>query len=347
MAGLDNDNGDPYAFTPSAGASVANAPSADINVAPGFTPDYDALLGNSPVLAAAKSASVSNQQAADAARRASVRSKYVQYGGDIPTGWTDKYGDLDQATQDAAQGNQFSTIANLRRNYEQSVESFKRGLAARGMLQSGELNYGQDQLDRGLGQQRYDAGNSFLNAVGGDYGTYAGVLGQNARDLASAVGTAEGNVLANPANRPVAPTKAHYDTSLSAKYGKPVYTDDWGTVYDQFGNVLQAGTPPPPPPPPPSGGGAGGDQGGTPTDTTGNALDAAASQVASTYDYTLPGQLGPVAYRPGAPAQPPPSALAPTRSLQSVRTVQYDPNAPYYGAPPVSGYSARSKANVH
>src|SRR4051794_35084188 len=83
----------PAAYAPSAGAAP---PSADITVAPGYTPDYGSLLQGDPSLAAAKSAADANQQSADATRRAAVRSAYTQYGGSLPSGWSDKYGDIDQ-----------------------------------------------------------------------------------------------------------------------------------------------------------------------------------------------------------------------------------------------------------
>src|SRR5207253_2013004 len=49
-----------------------------------------------------------------------------------------------------------------------------------------------------------------------------------------------------------APTTANYDSASSAKFGKPVYSDAWGTLYDQYGNVLVQGTPPPAPAPAPA-----------------------------------------------------------------------------------------------
>lgn len=347
MSSFDYGDANPYGdqtqqqqFTPSVGASSVSDP-AQIQVAPGYTPDYSSLLQSSPVLSAAKSAADANQQSADAARRSAVQGSYVQYGGDLPAGWTDKYGDIDQATQDAAKNNQFSTIANLQQNYAKSVDQFKKALAARGMLQSGELNYGQNQLDQGLGQQRYDAGNAFLRDVGGDYSTYAGVLGQNARDLASAVGSAQTSLASNPTYAAIPPTVAHYDSTLSAQYGKAVYSDEWGTLYDQLGNVLKAGTPPPPPPPPPA-----------PTST------------APADDFGASNLTGPAindnGYTPAtydAISQPVTDtnnvATAPVSSGATYGTIQQAADTfansfpTYTPTAPVSGYSQKSKANLH
>jgi hypothetical protein len=156
----------------------------------------------------------------------------------MPSGWADTYGDIDQATKDAAAGNQFSTNATIQNNYQQSVEQFKRALAARGMLQSGDLNYGQDQLNRGEGQQQYDAGNAYMGQYNQALNNYTGVLGQNAQNLGAAVSTAEGNVQSNPAYQPVAPITATYDPSNSAALGTAVYAAPDGTLYDASGNPL-------------------------------------------------------------------------------------------------------------
>jgi hypothetical protein len=125
------------------------------------------------------------------------------YGGDMPAGFADQFGDIDEATRTAAASNQNSTLARLKTGYGTSREQFMRQLAARGGLQSSELNYGEDQLQRGFEQQQYDAGNQFLNDANGAYGDYLGVVNGNAQSLASAIGSAEGNVYANPAYRPV------------------------------------------------------------------------------------------------------------------------------------------------
>jgi hypothetical protein len=109
------------------------------------------------------------------------------------------------------------------------------------MLQSGDLNYGQDQLDRGEGQAQYDASNAYLSQYNQALNSYAGVLGQNAQNLGSAIQGAESNVEANPAFQPVAPTTATYDAGKTAQYGTAIYVAPDGTLYDSSGNVY---TPP-------------------------------------------------------------------------------------------------------
>jgi hypothetical protein len=201
----------------------------------GYTPDYGGLLGNDPGYLAAQAAARQAQAQAAAQRKQSLQQALIQYGG-LPDGFNDQYGDFDQATLDAAKQNQYSTLATLARNYAQSGEQFKRSLAARGALQSGDLNYGQDQLDQAYGQQRYDAANAFGSQANQALAQYMGVLQGNAQSLAGAIQGAESNVSSNPAYQPVAPTTANYDASSSAAYGQPIYSDGNGNLFDMNGN---------------------------------------------------------------------------------------------------------------
>lgn len=200
----------------------------------GYTPDYLSLIQNDPALIGARNNAASAETTAGAARRAAIRSALIRFG-KLPAGFADQYGDVDQGTVEAAQANPFSTIAQLARDYSQNSERFKRSLAARGMLQSGDLNYGEDQLSNDYGRQQYDAANQFTGEVSGDVGTYTGVLGQNARDITNATGTAESNVYSNPAYRPVEAQYADYDPFSSTRFGKAVYKGSDGSLYDENG----------------------------------------------------------------------------------------------------------------
>lgn len=215
-------------------AAPPAAPAGQVQTTAGYTPDYNALLTSDPQYLAAQAAATKSGADASAARRAALRQAVVRYGG-MPAGFTDQYGDLDAGTLDLAKGNQQSVLANLATNYAQSEEQFKRGLAARGALQSGDLNYGEDQLSRGLAQQQYDAANQVGDQATGVMNQYTGVLNQNAQNMVGAIGSAESNVLANPAYKPSAATHADYSASASAQYGQPIYDDGSGNLYDSNG----------------------------------------------------------------------------------------------------------------
>jgi hypothetical protein len=201
----------------------------------GYTPNYQSLIENDPAYLAAKNAAAGAATTAAGRRTAALRSAFIRYGG-VPSGFNDTYGDIDQTTRDAASGNQNSVLAQLAYNYKQSGEQFKRQLSARGMLQSGELGYGQDQLNRGYSQNQYEAGNSFLDEAGRDVTDYTGVLGQNAKDLSGAIGQAESNVYSNPAYRPIEASYANYDPEMSSAFAMPIYKSDDGSWYRSDGN---------------------------------------------------------------------------------------------------------------
>jgi hypothetical protein len=230
---------------PSAGQTpyVPPTPGPDqITTSAGFTPDYTGAIQSDPSYAAAQTGVQKSNADAAAQRAAALKAAVIQYGG-LPDGVQDAYGDIDQATLDAAKGNQYSTLAALARNHQQSVEQFRRALAARGALQSGDLSYGQDQLDTGYGQGQYDAANQFGGAASGVLNQYGQVVDQNMQSLASAIAQAQQNAYADPMNRPVAANTAARDASKSALYGTDIYVAPDGTMYTRDGSVY---TPPPP-----------------------------------------------------------------------------------------------------
>lgn len=224
----------PKRFSPAAPSNT------HLTIRQGYTPDYLSLIQNDPTLIGARNAAARAESTAAGARRAAIRSALIRFG-KLPAGFADQYGDVDQGTVEAAQANPFSTITQLARDYAQNTEHFKRSLAARGMLQSGDLAYGQDQLTNAYGQQQYGAANQFTGEVGSDVGAYTGVLGQNARDITSATGQAEQNVYSNPAYRPVEAMYADYDPASSTRFGQVVYKGSDGSFYDENGAVF---TPP-------------------------------------------------------------------------------------------------------
>lgn len=233
----------PGPYTPGASAPAPTPPTSgpdNINVGgtPAYTPDYGAAIQSDPGYASAQSAAQQAQATAQAQRQAALRAQVIQYGG-LPDGFKDPYGDIDQATLDAAKGNQYSTLSGIKRNYDQSVSQFQRALAARGALQSGDLNYGQNQLDMGYGQNQYDAGNAFGNAGQGILNSYSGVLGSNAQNLAQAIQAASANAYNDPANRPqdaTAGTQANRNASMSSQYGIDIYDDGSGNYYTRDGS---------------------------------------------------------------------------------------------------------------
>src|SRR5215471_16757964 len=155
----------------------------------GYTPNYKNIIESSSGYQAAAAAAKAAEHQGAINRRAAIRQALIRYGG--ATNWTDTYKDIDQATRDLAAQNQTSTLAGLQRGLATSQMDLRRGLAARGMLQSGDLGYGEDQLNTQYAQARYDAANQLGDLLSGYVGTYSDILGQNRKDLSNAVATEE------------------------------------------------------------------------------------------------------------------------------------------------------------
>jgi hypothetical protein len=90
----------------------------------------------------------------------------------------------------------------------------------------------------------------FSNGVNGTLADYInGVVGR-AQSLAQALQQAESTEYSLPQNQPVAPTTADYDSKSSAQYGRPVYKDANGNLYDADGSAWHPSSYQQPAPPP-------------------------------------------------------------------------------------------------
>lgn len=210
-------------------------PAGNVQTAPAYTPDWSNLITHDSAYLAAQASADQAKANAAAQRKQALQQAIVQYGG-LPSGFTDQYGDVDQSTLDSAGANQYSVLAGLAKSYTDNQQQFERGLAARGALQSSDLDYGLGQIDNSYGQQRYDAANAVGSQVNSALGAYTGVLSGNAQNLSSALQGAEANVYSNPGYTPQAAQTANYDAGNSATYGQPVYADANGNLFDQNGN---------------------------------------------------------------------------------------------------------------
>jgi len=166
-----------------------------------------------------------------AARRAAVQQAYINYGGALPPGMTDAYGDIDPATKALAAANQFSTVRTLGRQNDLAVQQAQNALAARGALHSGDLGQQLSDLANQYAAAQQAAGTQF----GTDYGTNVANLYTNPMsDYNAGYGTMLGGVSA-------AEAAAHPDTPATyaalvpnwQHYGKPIYQDGpGGTLYE-------------------------------------------------------------------------------------------------------------------
>lgn len=218
-----------------ASSSVPNAPTtapppvSRVTIA-GVTPDYNKLILSDPGYQDFQANSAKTVADSGAARTAALRKLAIQYGGMGP-GFQDQYGDINQETLDLAQKNQFSDTANLQRNYEQGIETFKRQLAGRNALESGDLGYGLAQADYGRGQQQYDLANQFGSAAGTVVNNFTSAVDAQRAAQINALQQARSNQYANPMNRPTDAQDGILDSALSSQYGTSIYRAGDGSLW--------------------------------------------------------------------------------------------------------------------
>jgi hypothetical protein len=173
---------------------------------PGYTPDYSALAKLDPAYLLWKNNSLLNMAQAESTRRAFLRALAVQHGG-MPSGFSDRYGDIDQATLGLAGKNQQSDIARIARSYDQNVAQGKASLSARGGLQSGELQYMLDQADLQRQSNEYDSGQQFANAFNQAINAYVGAQLSDRQGEYDALVAAYRHVMSDPRFTPIPPTQ--------------------------------------------------------------------------------------------------------------------------------------------
>lgn len=216
-------------------AALPSTPTSALTVKPGYTPNYGALIASDPSYLSWKNNATLDVAQAAAARRAALQSLVIRRGGS--EGLTDQYGDIDQTTRDLAANNQFSDLANLHRNYTEGLETLKRGLAARGMLQSSDLGYGLDKSAQNEAHSEYDLGNSFSDAANSVIQGYVSSEAAARKAEADALAQAEQNTYNNPAYRPTPAQSANLIPNWQS-YGSPIYQDEGGVYYDANGNPI-------------------------------------------------------------------------------------------------------------
>jgi hypothetical protein len=198
--------------------------------------DWTKLLqGNSGYMGWELNAGQRADQAA-AARKAALQSLAVRYGG-LPAGFKDVYGDLTPDIQDVAKANPLSESARIERDYGQSQENYKRGLAARGALQSGDLGYGLGELDYQHSADLYNMGNDFLSAAQGAVNDYSGALSGLSQEQIDAIRQAAASVYGQGYRLGGATPQGGFGAEAPSQYGDLIsqYAPT-GQTYDQMAN---------------------------------------------------------------------------------------------------------------
>lgn len=234
-----------------AGAPIVGAARQAAKSRLGLTPNWQALIQGSPVYQswlANKNAKLGNLATQRAGGVKSLVSKF----GFLPPGFKDAFGDLTETDIAAGAANPFGVQAQIKKSYEDAVFNDRRALAARGMLQSGELGYAQNRETTARDQQTYQAGQEFMDALQQLLGGYATGAQEALGGEGDAIAQAQQFILAQGDPSP----QADLVEGSMDSYGFPVYRDASGVLWridPDTGQPVQfqggAAAPPPAAPP--------------------------------------------------------------------------------------------------
>lgn len=198
----------------------------DLQIDPGYMPDYNSLIFGNPAYLAWKNNSMLDLGQAKAWRKQMLRTLVTRYGG--MGKFQDTYGDIDAETLEQAGRNEFSDTKRLQKQYEQGVQNFKQSLAARRGISSGDLQHGLDQRDTQRATGEYDLANQFGDAAQGTINDYLRSEQLIRMQEQDALRNAAWDVYNNPANRPRSGRQAKLDQTATSVMGYPIYVDDEG-----------------------------------------------------------------------------------------------------------------------
>ncbi len=179
-------NGEWYLGGGGGGGGGAPPSSADLFQMAIKSPWYQQALAGTEAAGAADSA----------ARRAAIQQVLVQFG-QVPGGFADKYGDIDDTTRNLATQNTssgISAVARLKQALADTQRTGGRQLAAKGLRRSGARGYQMRRNQLGYDQSYSDAVNSLLGGVNKTYGDFAQGEFARSQSLAQALQAAIGNM---------------------------------------------------------------------------------------------------------------------------------------------------------
>lgn len=196
-----------------------------------FNPDWDALIRGDSGYAAWLAQRPGREANLASARAAAIRRALFAFGGVLPPGFQDAYGDIRAEDIAAAKANQGGAMTILQKNYLTGVRDMKRALAARGLLQSSDLatQQGHKDEERNLAQQ--NAITALLDAVreatSGPQGYTTGMQG---------IANEEPGQLADASTRVHQQYSAHEEDAVYVdgsfeQYGFPVYRSSDGQLW--------------------------------------------------------------------------------------------------------------------
>lgn len=204
------------------------------------TPDYANLLKADPNYQSLIAQTQAGVAQAASRRKAALKTLLSQYGGQFGG---DLYGDISESDKLLALENPFSAVKQLQSAFQTGTRDMKNSLRARGGLRSGELGYGQGQMEQAQGQAEYETAQQFMQAMADAINQYQGTESEFFQRESDVIRDISGQIaLANPVQK----GKATFNAMLSKQYGQPVYKDPSGGLWTPSPNGPVRFTPPAP-----------------------------------------------------------------------------------------------------
>lgn len=172
----------------------------------GYDPNYAALLASDPLLISSLSDVENRQGQLSGGLSAAIQQAIIRSGYNPGTGAA-----VDQATLDAAAGNQFSTKQEIQRSSDRAQADLDARLAARGILSSGALTGGTQRIQENYDRSTQAAIQSLLDAITGYTGDFNSASFQLMLQKAGLTADAAARIAADPRYQPVASGTAKLD----------------------------------------------------------------------------------------------------------------------------------------
>lgn len=180
---------------PATPGTVAPAPTVPAPTVPAQDTGYQDLYQtavNSPFYQQALAATRASGLADAASRKSAIQQALIQFGL-VPSGFQDKYGDVDATTRSLADQNTSSGIsayARLLQAHKDAQRDLSRRLAARGLRRSGTRGYGMRRNQLAYDQNFSDSVAKLLGFANSTYGNFANAEYQRQMGLSSALSNA-------------------------------------------------------------------------------------------------------------------------------------------------------------
>lgn len=204
---------------------------------PGRTPDYRQLALADPAFSSFQSGAMAAGVSDATSRQRAIRDLLIR-AGQIPTTFTDPYGDVNDETRQLAADNPHSFRRQQEQEFTDQNSAMRRALAARGLLGSGQEAFEASRLARGRSQAEYNFNTELLRGLGEAQDAFA--RGEYERSLQTSSALADAIARQAELHPVTGAQQAVLAPDMQGPNGEAVYKGSDGTFYDVNGKPIQA-----------------------------------------------------------------------------------------------------------